>query len=116
MTVSVTASSNTGTFPGGQFTLGPAIISSAFASLETIALTFGSATYIATTGPAGSYGVLIQAPTGNLVSLTLKGTTGDTGIAFNNMMLYQFFAPASANLVGLTSAAGITGVVTLTFF
>ena len=118
MTVSVTISSNTGTYQGGSFTLGPLVIPSSFPSLQVNSLTFGSGTFISTTGPAGAYGVLIEPPAGNLVGLTLKGITGDTGIpiASNLPTLIPFGTPTNQNTVGLTSANAITGVVTLTFF
>jgi hypothetical protein len=119
MAVSVTINSGTGTFQGGTFNIGPLIIASAFASLQVNSITFASGTFVSTTGPAGAYGVLIEPPAANLIQLTLKGITGDTGIPIspNLPTLIPFFAPASANAVGLTSAAAIpTGVVTLTFF
>lgn len=119
MTVAVTISSNTGSFQGGNFTLSPNIISSAFTSVQVNSLTFGSGTFISTTGPVGAYGVLIEPPSNNLIQLTLKGITGDTGIPIgtNVPTLIPFFNPAVTNAIGLTSAAAITaGVVTLTFF
>ena len=118
MTVSVTISSNSGTYQGGSFNLGPLVVASQFASLQVNSLTFGSATFISTTGPAGAYGCLIEPPAGNLVGLTLKGVTGDTGIpiAANQPQLITFQTPSSANVIGLTSAGAITGVVTLTWF
>ena len=115
MTVSVTISSNSGTYQGGSFNLGPLVVASQFASLQVDSLTFGSATFISTTGPAGAYGCLIEPPAGNLVGLTLKGVTGDTGIPIAaNLITFQ--TPSSANVIGLTSAGAITGVVTLTWF
>lgn len=118
MTVSVTINSNTGTFQGGTFQIGPLTIVSAFASMAANSLTFGSATFITTSSPAGAYAVLIEPPANNLVSLTLKGITGDTGIpiASNMPTLIPFFNPTIANAVGLTSGGAIAGVVTLTFF
>lgn len=118
MTVAVTVQSNQGSFQGGTFTLGPATISSTFASLQVNSLTFSGASFISTTGPAGAFGVLIEPPAGNLVGLTLKGVTGDTGIGIgtNTPTLIPFTTTASANVIGLTSAGAISGVVTLTFF
>lgn len=118
MTVAVNITSNQGTFQGGTFILGPLSISSTFTSLQVNSLTFSSGTFISTTGPTGAFGVLIEPPTGNLIQLTLKGVTGDTGIPIgaNLPSLIPFFNPAVANIIGLTSAAAITGVVTLSFF
>ena len=118
MTVNVNISSNQGSYQGGTFQLAPATISSAFNSLAVNSLTFSGATFLSTVGPAGATGVLIEPPTGNLIQLTLKGVTGDTGIPIsaNAPTLIPFFNPAVANTVGLTSAGAISGVVTLTFF
>lgn len=118
MTVSVTISSGTGTYQGGTFQIGPLTIASTFASLQVNSLTFSGASFISTTGPAGAFGCLIEPPSTNLIQLTLKGITGDTGIpiAANMPTLVTFFNPAIANTVGLTSAGAISGVVTLTFF
>lgn len=122
MPIAVSISSNLGTYQGGAYQLGPGgsplTISSTFTSVQINSLTFGSGTFISTTGPAGAFGVLIEPPSGNLVQLTLKGITGDTGIpiASNAPTLIPFFNPATTNTIGLTSASAITGVVTLTFF
>ncbi len=111
-----------GTYQGGTYQLGgaasPLTITSSFTSVQINSLTFGSATFITTNSPAGSFGVLIEPPAGNLVALTLKGVTGDTGIpiATNLPTLLSFGTPASANAVGLTSGGAIVGVVTLSFF
>lgn len=118
MTVNVAIQSNTGTYQGGTFQLGPLSIASAFASLQVNSLTFSGASFISTTGPSGAYGVLIEPPSNNQVSLTLKGVTGDTGIPLNPGMptLLSFGNITSTTNVGLTSGGAITGVVTLSFF
>lgn len=117
MTVAVTIGSNTGTYQGGTFVIGPLTISSTFTSLQVNSVVNPS-TFFSTTGPAGAYGVLIEPPAGNSVQLTLKGVTGDTGIPISasNPTLIPFFNPAVANSVGLTPASAIAGTVTLTFF
>jgi hypothetical protein len=116
--ISVTISSNTGTYQGGSYTLGPLVIASQFTSLQVNSLTFTAAQYIATTGPVGAYGVLIEPPAANLVALTLKGITGDTGIglATNLPCLLPLAVPSVADTIGLTSGGAILGVVTLTWF
>jgi hypothetical protein len=118
MTVNLNIQSNTGTYQGGTFQLGPLTISSAFASLQVVSITFGSGTFINTASPAGAYACIIEPPANNLIQLTLKGVMGDTGIpiAANLPTIIPFFNPAVANNVGLTSANAINGVVTLTFF
>lgn len=119
MAVNLTVSSTTGTYQGGTFTLGPLSITSAFPSLGVVSLTFNSGTFISTTAPAGAYACLIEPPSNNSVQLTLKGITGDTGIpiAANFPCVIPFFNPTlSNNVIGLTSASAISGVVTLTFF
>lgn len=118
MPISVQITSNGGTYQGGSYIIGPLTISSTFTSVQINSVVFGSATFISTSSPAGAVGCVIEPPASNLVGLTLKGITGDTGIpiASNQPTVISFFNPAIANAVGLTSAAGITGVVTLTFF
>lgn len=119
MPIVVTISSNQGTYEGGTYSVGPNVqIQSAFSSVQINSLTFGSGTFITTSGPAGAYGCLIVPPTGNLQTLTLKGITGDTGIPISSSQptLLSFSVPSSSNAVGLTSGGAITGVVTLTFF
>lgn len=118
MVVAVNITSNQGTWPGGTFTLSAGPISSSFLSLQTNAITFSTPSFISTTGPVGAFGVLIEPPSNNLIQLTLKGVTGDTGIPVSSNLpnLITFFNPAVANTVGLAAAAAISGVVTLTFF
>lgn len=119
MAISVTVNSNTGSYQGGTYNIGPLTIVSAFASLQVNSLTFGSAMFISTTGPAGAYGVVIEPPANSLVNLTLKGITGDTGLPtfMNTPQILTFGTPSSASTVGITSAAQVTaGVVTLTWF
>lgn len=118
MTVSITIASTTGSYQGGTFTLGPIVGTSTYVSLQVNNITFNSGTFISTTGPAGANGILIEPPAGNVVQLTLKGITGDTGIplAGNQPALFWFFTPSSANTVGLTAASAISGPVTLSWF
>ncbi len=122
MPIAVSISSNLGTYQGGVYQLGapaaPLPITSTYTSVQINSLTFGSATFISTNSPAGSFGVLIQPPASNLIRLTLKGITGDTGIPLspNLPTLIPFFDPTAANAVGLTSAGAIVGPTTLSFF
>lgn len=118
MPITVTIQSNQGTFQGGNYQIASLSIPSTFTSLQVNSLTFGSGTFISTTGPVGAVGVIIDPPNSNLVQLTLKGITGDTGIPLtaNLSAVIPFFNPAVANTIGLTSASAISGVVTLTWF
>lgn len=119
MPIAISISGTGGTFPSGTYVLSPPIISSQFASVQINSLTFGPATFISTTGPAGSYGVLIEPPPSNITVLTLKGITTDTGIPISPSLptLLTFSNPAVPNTIGLLSGgASITGVVTLTWF
>jgi hypothetical protein len=61
---------------------------------------------------------VITPPATNLVALTLKGITGDTGISLqtNQAALITFNSPSSPAAFGLTAAAAISGVVELSFF
>jgi hypothetical protein len=119
MPINITISSTTGTYPGGTYQIGPLQVPSAFPSLQVNAVSFGSGTFVSTTGPVGAYGCLIEPPAGNAVALTLKGLTSDTGIPIspNLPQLLTFTTPGAPNIVGIASAAAVTaGLVTLTFF
>lgn len=119
MAGSLTITSNTiSNSAGDSLVIGPVLISAASPVLQITALTFTSGTFITTSGPVGATVCMISPPSSNLIQLTLKGVTGDTGIPIsaNQPTVIPFFNTAIANSVGLTSANAISGVVTLTFF
>jgi hypothetical protein len=116
--ITVTVSSSQGTFPGGTYQIGPLLIASPFASMQTTAVAFTGAQSVTVAGPVGATAVIIEPPTGNVVQLTLKGIAGDNGIPISANLScgpLPFFNPAVANSIVLTSAGAITGVVTVTF-
>ena len=59
--------------------------------------------------PATALGVVIVPPPGSVVTLTLKGVTGDTGIPIDpgNSTRLKWTAGQVANL-GITAGAGVT--------
>lgn len=109
----------TGT-PTGNTQIGPITITSAAACGQRtqIALASGANTITVPASPAPT-GVLIQLPSTNTVVTTLKGITGDTGIAIGKTGVFMLcFDPAAlpASFV-LTSASAQTGLITeITFF
>jgi hypothetical protein len=66
--------------------------------------------------PAGATGVIIIPPTANAVALTLKGVTGDTGIAISpsqpSLIMFATSPPAS---FGVTAAGATTGETAFIF-
>jgi hypothetical protein len=68
--------------------------------------------------PAGTRYVLIVPPAGNLIALTFKGVTGDTGVPMDpiNPMAYPL-PSGSGQSFGITAANNVTaGPVNVTFF
>ena len=99
----------------GNRTIGPLNISSANASpiVQTVVLQAGANTITPPTVPATS-GCVIQLPSTNTSVTTLKGVTGDTGIAIGKTtttVLNWDATAAPANFV-LTSVTTQTGLVT----
>lgn len=76
--------------------------------MQIIALSSGANTI---TPPTGTQGVVIKPPSGNTVTLTLKGVTGDTGVGLH------LTDHSSLGLAGVTAFCITTnGSVTLRFF
>jgi hypothetical protein len=69
------------------------------------------------TVPAGARGCLIEFKPGSTVTKTLKGVTGDTGIALDpigwNVLRFGSSPPAS---FGITTSAADTGFTTYIYF
>lgn len=90
-----------------------ATIATPIGSVTSVALASGANTI---TVPAGTTFICIQLPTTNTIVVTLKGVTGDTGIALHKtapFVLAQDPA-ANANFV-LTAASAIAAFTTITF-
>lgn len=106
-------------FPGSTqdalLQVGPLTFGVTTPILQTNSLTFGSGTFITTSGPTGATTCLIIMPAANTVSVTLKGITGDTGIALSPTgIAFLTFPVNTTPAVGLTSGAQITaGPITL---
>lgn len=65
---------------------------------------------IAVPGAGTTVGVTIVPPVGNTTSITLKGVTGDTGLALHLTDPTSLALAASQTAIGLTVGADITGV------
>lgn len=109
----------TGT-PSGSHTIGPINQTSAAASgqVTQVVLQSGANTIAIPTVPAPSGCVIVLPPT-NTSIVTLKGVTGDTGIALGKVTshLLAWDPTAVPASFCLTSAATQTGLVTeITFF
>lgn len=105
--------------PTGTTQIGPITITSAAANGQRtqVSLASGANTITVPTSPAPT-GCIIQLPTSNNVVTTLKGITGDTGIAIGKtgfMMLCFDPAAVPASFV-LTSASAQTGLITEILF
>lgn len=103
--------------PTGSRTVGPIALTSAAAvgQVTDVALASGANTI---TVPANSTGCLIQLPATNTAIVTLKGATGDTGIALgktSTQLLTWDPAAAPASFV-LSSAAAQTLLTEILFF
>lgn len=99
--------------PTGQKQIGPLFISSATANIliQQVALASGANTITPPTTPATS-GCIIQLPPTNTMVTTLKGVTGDTGIAIGKTTTQLLnwdptAAPASFVLTSAGSQAGL---------
>lgn len=58
--------------------------------------------------PTGATGLLIVPPSGNTVSLTLKGITGDTGLRIHNTDPTSLALHSSTTTVGITTSGTVT--------
>lgn len=106
--------------PTGSKTIGPLTITSAAANLQVqeVVLQSGANTITLPTLPAPT-GCIIQLPATNTAVVTLKGVTGDTGIAIGKTTthLISWDTTALPTSFCLTSAATQTGLVTeISFF
>ncbi len=122
MTAAATININgsiTGT-PTGTRTIGPLQLTSAAASgeVQRVVLQSGANTITVPTSPAAS-GCVIVLPATNTAVVTLKGVTGDTGIAIGKTttLVLNWDATAAPASFVLTSASTQTGLATeISFF
>lgn len=119
-TATITISGNVSGLPSGTRTIGPvrAVSAAANGSVQEVVLQSGANTITVPTIPATT-GCIIQLPSANTSVVTLKGVTGDTGIAIGKTTAHLLTwdpSAAPASFV-LASAATQTGLVTeITFF
>lgn len=66
--------------------------------------------------PAGATGCVISPPAGNVVGLTLKGITGDTGIPMHLTNPQVLTFASGVTTFGITSASLLGGPVLVEFF
>lgn len=99
----------------GNRTIGPISISSSNASpiVQTVVLQSGANTITPPTSPATS-GCVIQLPSDNTALVTLKGVTGDTGVAIGKTTttVLNWEASTAPTSFCLTSAATQTSKIT----
>lgn len=119
-TATITIGGSVQASPTGSKTIGPITITSAAANLGVteVVLQSGANTITPPLIPATS-GCIIQLPAGNTAIVTLKGVTGDTGIALGkttaSLINWDVTAPPATFV--LNSAATQTGLATeITFF
>jgi hypothetical protein len=113
-TLSIVSNSVTGQ-TGSKIINGSIVAANAILAVQDIA--FAGAGFVAITAPVGATLAYIEPPVGNLVALTLKGVTGDTGIAIspNQPFVLTFANPLAPPAFGLTSGGAITGVVEVSY-
>lgn len=108
----------TGT-PAGARTIGPISLSSAAANgqVTQVVLQSGANTITVPTTPAPS-GCIIVLPSTNTAVVTLKGVSGDTGIAIGKTttLVLNWDSTAAPSSFVLSSASTQTGLVTEVLF
>ena len=115
----ITISGTITSLPTGAKTIGPIQVTSAAANGQTTEVVlqsgFNSITVPASPAPTGCVIVL---PSTNTSITTLKGVTGDTGIAIGKTTVQVLtWDPTALPSFGLTSASTQTGLVTeVSFF
>lgn len=78
-------------------------------TVQALASGFNTITLPASTGVTVT-GVVIKPPTGNTTTITLKGITGDTGVALHPTDPTTLAFASSVTTFGLTAGAAIQGV------
>ena len=89
----------------GTETLEAAANAASPGQIQIIALASGANTI---TPPAGSQAVTIKPPTGNVVTLTLKGVTGDTGVGLHLTDPSSFGIASAASTFVITASSTVT--------
>lgn len=94
----------------GTETLTAATNSASPGAVEIKTLASGANTITIPTGGTTVTAVSILPPTGNVVSITFKGVTGDTGVRLHNTDFSSFALDSSVATFVLTAGAALTGV------
>lgn len=118
-TASITITGAISSTPAGARTIGPITLSSSDANgyVQQIVLQSGANTITNPTTPAPS-GCVIKLPSTNTAVVTLKGVTGDTGIAIGKTTttVLNWDSTAVPSSFVLNSAATQTGLITEIIF
>lgn len=118
-TATITLSGNVSGDPTGARTVGPINVTSAAANgqITQVVLQSGANTITVPTTPAPT-GCVIQLPASNTAVTTLKGVSGDTGIAIGktSTQLITWDPTAVPASFVLNSAATQTGLITEIMF
>lgn len=94
----------------GTETIAAASNASSAGSVQIVTLASGLNTITIPTGGTVPTAVTILPPSGNTTSITLKGVTGDTGIALHLTDPTSLALASSVTTFVLTAGASITGV------
>jgi len=77
---------------------------------QIVNLSSGANTITVPTGGTTPTSVIIIPPSGNAVSITFKGVTGDTGVRLHNTVFSRISLDSSVTTFCLTAGSAITGV------
>jgi hypothetical protein len=94
----------------GTETISAAQNSASPGQIQIVTLASGANTITAPTGGSTPTACTILPPSGNAVSITLKGVTGDTGIRLHNTDPSTIAVDSSVSTFVLTAGNTITGV------
>lgn len=79
-------------------------------SMQIVTLASGANTITVPTGGSTPTAVTIQPPSGNVISITFKGVTGDTGVRLHNTDFSVIALDSSVTTFCLTAGSSLVGV------
>lgn len=101
-------------FPSGSRTFESTIeLTNSVDQSSSVLLTSG---YNQISVPTGASGCIIQPPFNNVVPITLKGATGDTGILLHPTNPHIQSLGVGALVLGITAASSLSGTTEFNFF
>ena len=118
MAGTVTISGNITGTPSGTVTLGPfSLITTSANQFAIVSVTLAATAFTSVTVPTWASGVVINPATSNTIPITLKGVTGDTGIALSLSEPTLLNFPATPpGTFGLTTTGTPTTITQFLFF